>query len=59
MNPRKRNERRKDMSMVKGLIKSAVAIKVAQVAQRELSKPENQRKIKEGFQKIQERAKRR
>ena len=47
------------MSLVKGLIKSAVAIKVAQVAQRELSKPENQRKIKEGFQKLQERAKRR
>ena len=42
------------MGMVKGLIKSAVAIKVAQVAQRELSKPENQRKIKEGFQKVQE-----
>ena len=47
------------MSMIKGLIKSAVAIKVAQVAQRELSKPENQRKIKEGFKKAQERAKRR
>jgi hypothetical protein len=47
------------MSMIKGLIKSAVAIKVAQVAQRELSKPENQRKIKEGFKKVQERTKRR
>ena len=45
--------------MIKGLIKSAVAIKVAQVAQRELSKPENQQKIKEGFQKVQERVKRR
>jgi len=45
--------------MIKGLIKSAVAIKVAQVAQRELSKPENQRKIKEGFQEVQERVKRR
>jgi hypothetical protein len=40
--------------MIKGLIKSAVAIKVAQVAQRELSKPENQRKIKEGLRKVQE-----
>ena len=32
--------------MIKGLIKSAVAIKVAQVAQRELSKPENQAKTR-------------
>ena len=47
------------MSLVKGLIKSAVVIKVAQVAQRELAKPENQRKIKEGFIKVQERVKRR
>ena len=47
------------MSMIRGLIKSAVAIKVAQVAQRELSKPENQRKIKEGISKVQQRVKRR
>ncbi len=47
------------MSVVKGLVKSAVAIKLAQVAQRELSKPENQRKIKEGLRKLQETARRR
>jgi len=45
------------MAMLRGLIKSAIAIKVAQVAQRELSKPENQRKIKEGLQKVAEKAK--
>ncbi len=42
------------MSLVRGLIKSAIVVKVAQVAQRELSKPENQRKIKEGFEKVKE-----
>ena len=47
------------MSFVKGLVKSAVAIKLAQVAQRELSKPENQQKIKEGLRKVQEAARRR
>ncbi len=44
------------MSFVKGIIKSAIAIKVAQVAQRELSKPENQRKIKDGLRKVQQAA---
>lgn len=47
------------MSFVKGLLKSAVVVKVAQVAQRELSKPENQRKIKEGLRKVQEKTRRR
>ena len=47
------------MSLVKGLVKSAVVIKLAQVAQRELSKPENQHKIKEGLRKVQEAARRR
>ena len=47
------------MSFVRGLVKSAVVIKAAQVAQRELSKPENQRKIKEGLRKVQEAARRR
>ena len=47
------------MSLVRGLIKSAVVVKAAQVAQRELSKPENQRKIKEGISKVQQRVKRR
>ena len=46
------------MSIVRGLVKSAVAVKIAQVAQRELSKPENQRKIKEGLQKVQEKVRR-
>jgi hypothetical protein len=42
------------MSLVRGLVKSAILVKAAQVAQRELSKPENQRKIKEGLRKVQE-----
>jgi hypothetical protein len=46
------------MGMLRGLIKSAVVVKVAQVAQRELAKPENQRKIKEGLQKVKNKAKR-
>jgi hypothetical protein len=40
------------MSLVKGLIKGAVIAKVVQVATRELSKPENQRRIKEGLGKL-------
>ena len=47
------------MSFIRGLVKSAVVVKAAQVAQRELSKPENQRKIKEGLRKVQETARRR
>lgn len=47
------------MSFIRGLVKSAVVVKIAQVAQRELSKPENQRKIKEGLRKVQEATKRR
>jgi len=43
------------MGFVKTLVKGAVVAKLAQVAQRELSKPENQRKIKEAFQKVQQR----
>jgi hypothetical protein len=46
------------MSVVRGLVKSAVAVKIAQVAQRELSKPENQRKIKEGLRKVQDKVRR-
>ena len=46
------------MSFLRGLIKSAVVVKVAQIAQRELSKPENQRKIKEGLRKVQDATKR-
>ena len=40
------------MNLLRGLVKGAVLAKVVQVAQRELSKPENQRKIKEAVQKI-------
>ena len=47
------------MSIIRGLVKSAIVIKAAQVAQRELAKPENQRKIKEGLRKVQEAARRR
>jgi hypothetical protein len=44
------------MSLIKGLIKTAIAAKLIQVAQRELSKPENQQKIKDGIRKVQQAA---
>ena len=47
------------MSIIKGIVKSAVVLKAAQLAQRELSKPENQRKIKNGLHKLQQAARRR
>lgn len=47
------------MSLIKGLVKGAVVAKVVQVAQRELSKPENQQKIREGLRKLQQVANRR
>ena len=40
------------MSLIKGIVKTAVVIKLAELAQRELSKPENQRKIKEGIRRV-------
>jgi len=43
------------MGFVKTLVKGAVVAKLAQIAQRELSKPENQRKLKDAFQKVQQR----
>jgi hypothetical protein len=43
------------MGFVKTLVKGAVVAKLLQVAQREMSKPENQRKAKEMFQKVQQR----
>ncbi|TWD80744.1 hypothetical protein FB561_1832 [Kribbella amoyensis] len=43
------------MGFVKTLVKGAVVAKLVQVAQRELSKPENQQKAKEMFQKVQQR----
>jgi hypothetical protein len=42
------------MNLIKGLVKTAVAAKLIQVAQRELSKPENQQKIKDGLRRFQE-----
>jgi hypothetical protein len=44
------------MSFIKGLLKTAVAAKLIQVAQRELSKPENQQKIKDGLRRLQDTA---
>ena len=44
------------MGMLRGLVKGAVVAKVVQIAQRELSKPENQRKIKEGLGKLSQTA---
>jgi hypothetical protein len=43
------------MGFVKGMIKTAVIAKLLQVAQREMSKPENQRKAKEMLNKVQQR----
>jgi hypothetical protein len=45
------------MNLARGLFKAAVVAKLLQVAQRELSKPENQQKIKDGLRKLQETAK--
>jgi hypothetical protein len=45
------------MNFVKGLLKAAVVAKLLQVAQQELTKPENQQKIKDGLRKLQETAK--
>lgn len=47
------------MSLLKSVLKTAVAAKVVQVASRELSKPENQRRLKEGFAKLAKQARRR
>jgi len=44
------------MSLVKGLLKTAIVLKLAEVAQRELSKPENQQKIKDGIRRFQDAA---
>jgi hypothetical protein len=41
------------MSIFKSAIRAGIAVKVAQIAKRELSKPENQRKIKEAVRKVQ------
>ena len=41
------------MSIIRGAIKAGIAMKVIQIAKRELSKPENQRKISEAVRKLQ------
>ena len=41
------------MSLVKNLLKTALVAKAIQIASRELSKPENQAKLKEGLRKVQ------
>jgi hypothetical protein len=41
------------MSILKSAIRAGIALKVAQIAKRELSKPENQRKISEAVRKLQ------
>ena len=46
------------MSLIKSVLKTAVAAKLVQVASRELSKPENQRKLKEGFSKLAKQSRR-
>lgn len=40
------------MGLIKNIFKGAVAAKVIQVASRELQKPENQAKIREGLNKL-------
>lgn len=40
---------------LRALAKSALVIKGVQIAQRELSKPENQRRLKEGMRNLQAR----
>ena len=47
------------MGAIRSLLKTAVAAKAIQIAQRELAKPENQRRIKEGLSKLAQSAKRR
>ncbi len=41
------------MSFIKSALKTGIMIKVIQAAKRELNKPENQRKIKDGLGKLQ------
>jgi len=43
---------KENMSRIRGMVTTVVLMKGIQVAQRELSKPENQRKIKEGLNKL-------
>jgi hypothetical protein len=45
------------MGLLKGAIKTAVVAKIFDIARREMSKPENQRKAKEMLGKLADRAK--
>lgn len=40
------------MSLIRGIVKTAIVGKVIQIAGRELQKPENQRKIKDALGKV-------
>lgn len=40
------------MSLIRGIVKTAVVGKVIQIVSRELQKPENQRRVKEGLGKL-------
>lgn len=44
--------------LLKGAVKTAIVGKVIQVAQRELRKPENQRKLKDAARKLRDSARR-
>jgi hypothetical protein len=44
------------MGFLRKAIKTGIAVKVIEVAKRELAKPENQRKLKEGLAKVQKAA---
>ncbi|GAB2593283.1 hypothetical protein [Microlunatus antarcticus] len=47
------------MSMISSILKTAVAAKAVQLVSRELSKPENQRRLKEGLSKLASQARKR
>ncbi len=40
------------MNLVRGIIKAVIVTKVVEVIGREMSKPENQRKVKDGLGKL-------
>jgi hypothetical protein len=44
------------VSLVKNLLKTALVAKAIQIAARELSKPENQARLKEGLRKVRQSA---
>lgn len=47
------------MSLISNVLKTAVAAKLVQVVSRELGKPENQRRLKEGLSKLASQARKR